>query len=337
MKILFVDHPEGDFLAATLFLGLCREYGTDNVVDWPWKASYHGSTAYYPSVYGPAHGIGETGPFAWFPAQEGRQWTSKEVRARIREFDLVLMSRRDHGVLHMRELIAAVERQAIQRIAIFDGQDDTSVRWDAADEFGAYAYFKRELFDAQADERNGCRLLPCPFASPFVQPSAVGLLDYDVSHLGAGNFFPGVVERHKVSFGAANKAEVDERLRQALAGRRFIGGHVGYEDFLRATARSKIAVCLGGFGWDTFRHWEIPSFEDVLLVRNRSPQIQPYPFIDGETCAEFSTLDEMIAVVQRYLTDDDLRLRVGRAGNAHLWKYHTARARARWLVEEALQ
>lgn len=342
MKILFVDHPEGDMLAGTLFLGLCRLYGAENVVDWPWKASYHGETARYPSVYGPEHGEGVTGPFAWFPAQGGRPWSEEEVRDQIGSFDLIAVSVRDHGILRLRDLIRQVGRRAFRRLVLFDGQDSHVIQRDFTQEFRPDVYAKRELLASAEDVAQGksdaerVRIIPCPFASPLAKLPAV-VKDVDFTNLGAGNFFSGVASRNGGFAGAQNKVQVDEVLRREFAGRIVFTDHVGYEAFLQITAHTRVAVCFGGFGWDTFRHWEIPSFAGTLLLRNRSPQVIPHDFVDGESCAEFSSVDELVSVARAYLDDDARRERVAVAGNALLREHHTAEVRARQLVKEAMR
>lgn len=336
MKVLFINHPEGDMLEAVAYLGLCRLYGADDVVDWPRKASYHGETARYPSVYGPEHGEGVTGPFAWFPAQGGRAWSDDEVRDRAREFDVVVASIRDHAVAALSLLVARVGRGALRRLVLLDGQDSDAIRWDLAVRFRPDVYAKRELLARLPADV--VRVVPCPFASPLDESAEVAK-DIDLADLGAGNFFSGVVARGAATFrGASTKAEVDAALCREFLGRVVVVGHVGYDEFLRATARTRVAACLGGFGWDTFRQWEVPSFRGTLLLRNRSPQIIQYDFVDGESCAEFSwSLAEMVAVARAYLDDDARRERVARAGNALLREHHTCEARARQLVEEALR
>jgi hypothetical protein len=335
MRVLLINHPEADFLESLLYLGLCREFGADNVVDLPWKASYHGEVAHYPSLYGSGEGV--TGPFAWFPAQTGRAWSGDEVCARIGEFDVVLCSIRDRAFQKMREILSRVGRQAIRHLALFDGQDGDDCAWGLADEFKPSVYFKRELLSRDAPSRvAGVRLLPCPFASPLGEAAQL-TKDIPVTNLGGGNFFVGVFTRGGCGFsGARSKQEVNDRLAREFGGQ-FVGGQEGYDSFLNMTARSKIGVCFGGFGWDTFRQWEVPSFHGTLLMRNRSPQVIPNDFVDGQTCAEFNSLDELVTCIREYLDDDTKRERVALAGNALLREHHTVQARAKYVISEMMK
>src|SRR5271168_2378724 len=88
-RVLFCDHPEDDFLAGVLYLGFCQELGPENVVDFPYKGSYHGEVHRYPSIYGSDsgsrpweswnQGAGCTAPFAWMPSTPGRVRAFAEI------------------------------------------------------------------------------------------------------------------------------------------------------------------------------------------------------------------------------------------------------------------
>lgn len=323
-----MDHIESDYLANILFLGLCQEYGPDNVIDWPWKGSYHGEISLYQSYYDPNE-IGKTEPYNWMIAQPGKPWADEEIFSSIDEFDLVILaSPRISNMAALRKLINKVGRKRIKQLVFIDGEDGDYIRHDIVEEFSPSVYFKREMLSAKLSAK--CRVMPCPFASPaIIYPNVKK--DIDIMNLSGGNYFAGVGKNSIL--GVNSKEELDNILQNE-----FKNACVGYlkKGYFDAINRSKMAVCLGGWGWDTLRLWEIPSFETLLLV-NKSPLLMPYPFINGEHCIEFETINELLTIIHKYLDNEDERVKIAKAGNEHLRKYHTAKARARYLVEESFR
>ena len=85
MKLLWLEHPEPDYVSALTYLGLCEELGAENVIDWPYKGTLHGETCEGP------HGL--CSPcWSWFPPQPGRRWSDDEVFSRLQEFDLAVLA-----------------------------------------------------------------------------------------------------------------------------------------------------------------------------------------------------------------------------------------------------
>ena len=127
---------------------------------------------------------------------------------------------------------------------------------------------------------------------------------------------------------------------RAEFGPRFVGG-IGMEvwrhwpDYLDALARARIAISVRGYGYDCLRFWEIPSF-DTMLVSDKLPIVKPYPFEDQVHAAYFDIIEELIAIVRRALSDPVWSTRIAKAGNEHLRTHHTARARAKQLLQASL-
>lgn len=334
MRALFIDHPEADFLSATTFMGLHEILGENGIVDWPFKKSYHGQLHEYPSIYdfgagtSPWHSwkkgddgraVGTTAPFQWMPALLGREWSEDEVLAALsgHEFDLcILASPRKYNMQDLRRLRNRVGRDKIPPLVFMDGEDYDTLRWDVVAEFGAKLYLKRELLHNPGG--TPCRLEAFPFASPVPEMPAVEK-DIDVL-FAAGKTWAGREEAH--------------RALTAEFGSRIDVGHRPYSEYLQAINRAKIAISVRGWGYDTLRVWEIPSFE-TMLVADRLPIIRPYPFEHGQTCALFDDVKGLVDGVRCALEDEQWRARIAKAGNDHLRKHHTARARAQQLLDYA--
>jgi hypothetical protein len=333
MKVLFVDHPEADYLASMLYMGLCELLGDDNVVDYPYKPSYHGVLHTYPSCYEHTEACGSTGPFSWSRPSAGRAWGRDEVILRIKEFDLVVLaSPRKNSIRDLRDLVGAIGLDAMPPRAVVDGEDYPDIRWDLYSEFEAQRCFKRELFADSAGRKGvfgGPRpelqdaLRPLPFASTMARRPERAK-DIDVLFLGGGTW-PG-------------RYEVCAALQSDL-GAQFVGGVgvtldlAGYQD---ALSRSKIGISIRGFGYDTMRFWDVPSF-DTLLLADRTPLLKPHPFVDGEHAVYYDDTAHLLRQVRGLLADDGTRERIARAGNAHLRAHHTPKARAAYLIKESLR
>jgi hypothetical protein len=345
MKVLYIDHPEADFLSAVVYMGLVEELGPENVVDWPYKKSYHNQNHVYRSPYDNDPGdskwntwqttnegpMGFTSPFEWFrSAGPGVELTLDEIAASIGSFDLVVLaSPRKYNRAALSQLISKVGRHSMRRLVMMDGEDYSEIRWDFVQEFSPSVYFKRELLpnppDIHSSQRQrmqgSVRVVPFPFASvvPVFPPKPK---DIDVMFLGGGT-------------SPARQAAVDAL--RAEFGDRLYGGvnqHLSYSDYLDVINRSKIAICVRGFGYDTLRFWEIPSLE-TMMVSDRIPLIKPFPFEDGVHINYFDNSEHLVRVVQRWLGDEAGRQQIAKAGNQWLRQHHTGRARAKQLLEEA--
>ncbi len=322
MKTLYLEHPEADFMGAIVYMGLCEELGAENVVDYPYKKSYHGETDVYPSFYEKGQ-MGCTGPFGWFHGQQGREWARQEVLDRFSEFDLVVLgSPRTFGIAALDDLVQAVGREKLPPLALVDGEDYRDIRVDLIDRFKPTVYFKRELVAPVLGY--GVLILPFQFASPLppIEPKPK---DIDVLFVG-GATWPG-------------RAETCAALRNAF-GDRFVGGEsvrFSYDDYIDAIARAKVAVSVRGHGYDTLRYWEIPSCPGTLLLADRLPLIRHKPFEEGTHALYFSSSDELVASAQRALNEDFWRQQIAEAGNDRLRTHHTARSRAQQLIEESFR
>lgn len=328
MKVLWLDHPEACFLGGALYMGLCEVLGADNVVDHPHKPSLHGQRHVYPRPWHNGQ-EGTTDPMCWQVASPARAWSDAEVRDRIGEFDVVVVaSPRPVAVDTAKSLVSTLGRDRLRNLVLVDGEDYGQVRWDVIEELKLRVCFKRELLhdppilypQAMTRMAGQVRLVPFPFCSPIPARPPAWVKDIDVLFVG-GNSWSG-------------RAAVAEALSREL-GPRFVGGYLGYDAYLDAINRAKIAVSVRGHGMDTLRYVEIPSFETLLLA-DRLPLIRHHAFEDGVHASYFGSPEELLVKVRHYLANEEDRARVARAGNERLRMHHTAAARARQLLGEAL-
>jgi hypothetical protein len=332
MKVLFLDHPEADYLAAILYTGLCQELGPENVVDWPRKCTYHGENYEGPIPYPPHTGV--SSPFDWFQAQPNSTWTDQEIYDRAHEFDLVILaSPRAYNVAALDDLIARCGRAALKRFVFVDGEDYTTNRWDLIDRFRPSVYFKLSVtktpFEIYVEQKPRLealvRIVPFPLASPVHDVPSVPK-EFDVAFFGGDNWQSG---------GPAARAALSIRLAAEFPN--IVDRRASHAEFISSVAKAKIAVSVGGWGTEPLRTYEILSCPDTLLVREDVDSITPYPFVNGVVTVNFNVgdVEEIVRSVGYYLHHEEDRRRIAQAGNEFLQKHYTPQARARQLLEEA--
>lgn len=339
MKILYLDHPEADFLSALVFRGLCEELGAENVIDWPWMPHFHGQVYEGPV---PHAVIGHCAPYSWMPKNEESAWSDAQVFESFGTFDLVILaSPRAYNTNAVRTLIAKFGRDNF-RLAMLDGEDYTTVRWDLVQEFRPQTYFKTslvpnplEIYPAQkAIMQHQVRVLPCPLATTLSEPPEKIDKITDVCFLGGGNW-RGPRREGQTEDRKPLKPELEKILLDSLPNSKLVLGNVPYEQYLSVVASSKIAVCVSGHGLEPVRTYESMGCRDTLVVREALPQITPWPLVDGQTCATFTSWEQIPEICKLWLQDDEMRSKAARRGFELIWQKYTPRTRAKYILTEA--
>lgn len=332
MRVLFLDHPEPDFMSAMLYLGLKQVLGDDDVVDWPWQPHFHGE-AYHGPVPGNPNGYAE--PFPWMPALPGRKWGDDEVLARLQEFDVVaLASPRAYNT----ERLSRLPRPA--KTVIVDGEDYSTLRWDLIEKFKPAVYFKTsmqnnpfEVYPAEQRARlaDTFKLVAFPLATTFVIEPTQPKKMIDVCFLGGGNWHgprrEGVTEDRPLL-----KPELERLLRSELPNARIVTGNVAYSEFRQTLSASKIAVCVSGHGLEPVRTYEAMSCPGTMVIRERIDHVTPWPL--QTVSAEFGSYAEVPALCRHYLEHDDERRALALEGNKHVLSHYTPSARAWQFLSE---
>lgn len=105
-----------------------------------------------------------------------------------------------------------------------------------------------------------------------------------------------------------------------------------YVDYHYALANSRMAVTMRGSGRDTTRYWEIPLYKTAMVSDGTMGCIHPYPFEDKKTALFYRSIDELVAIVERDMSDPSEADRIAADGQTHLWKYHSTSARAAFFL-----
>jgi len=344
-NILFLTHPESDYGGAMLYQGLCEILGDDRVWDYPIKWSYHGEVHVYstPSI---AHGITDCLP--WFRRRKcnwpvelaGRGTLLSEDLERLAAqrlsdgfFTCVVVESERHWAKEAYARLRNTIEDARVPVVVHDGEDHD--RLDILKTIPADILLKRELPKAQYTsgdfKYDNTRVVAFPFSCPETKilealSSQTALVHYDAALL-CGNTHPW---RQRAANALRDDPEIVEYV--AIApdeGNTDSDKLLVWPDYIRTMAKSRFAVNVRGFGYDTVRFWEAALCSALLTLR---PEIHiPHPYEDGNTALFFDSAKTLCDIVKYTSKFDTFRIYVN--GYKHTLQYHTNAARARSLLE----
>lgn len=329
MKILFLCHSEADFGETFLWNGLRGVLSEEAVVDFPPKLSYRGEMDSRPMNETRENGspdeMGFTTPYLFIKATTQDRYTLERVLDEYSTFDFITFTPRKMAV----DALSVIQSRVEQNIPCFltDHEDSDTVRDDLGVRFGVKAYFKRELVPGMRSE---FPLHPLPFSSYLDEETIKWYASSTESLKKTGDVFG--------MFGLTYQRREDAVQLARTSGRTFLGGtdqRLDHVQYLESIASHRIGLSIRGWGLDTVRFWEVPSFPTVLLA-DTLPLIIPNPFIDGVN-AVFVREDLSDLVEKIHSTLDGDWEAIARRGMEHLREYHTNAARATYFLKEIEQ
>jgi len=110
------------------------------------------------------------------------------------------------------------------------------------------------------------------------------------------------------------------------------GGGYDYNTYKNILAQSYIAVDAWGGGDCCARLWEIFANKTCALTQKYNI-LFPDKFINGKTYVEYSSIEEFESRVRYLLANKDECVTIGNEGFKHLQKYHTAKQRVKYIIE----
>jgi len=293
--ILFITSPEIDFLQDIIHEGLDELLGPERVICYPYKDYSRFQYNLYPGSAG-------RDPHRT-PLDRPHLLEMKDSVDAV-----VVGSIRGQAVKTWAEL---QDQFTHCPVAILHGEE----RDDPWPSGIRYTHrFKMDLLPEQAEPD----LFPLPLAAP-----ARVMLPEDL---------PRDID---VSFVARSTRRIRRRCAEALSREGFLvllDADLPREQFCWILNRSKIAVSTSGAAYDTFRYWEIP-YHGALLLSQRLPILIPDNFVDGRSAVFFDTPEEMMARIRELLADPDRLAEIAANGRRLSHEKHTAKARARYMLE----
>ncbi len=357
VRILFLTDDALDYASDPLYVGLSRVLGSDRVVDYPYKRSFHDPDA---SV--------------WCLSQRpGRRYSREEIVDLLRErtFDLVcLASFRQESLDECARLYG---QAPFPPMVFVDGEDGANLRHDVLGRFPIRVYFKRDYvwkmgsrlrdlgalaWTFRGDRALFERTVPLPLSIVTdTLPDCGGVKkEIDVSYRGrashprrvkavdilsgmegirfAGGVYASPDDRaYKLKHGAVERLrakvledgpapEADRQKKQRP------------EEYYREIAASKIAVALRGGGLTaSLRYFEIAGL-GTMLLSDRPETLIPDDFADRRHAVFCRPdLSDLAELVRYYLREEKARAAITAEGRAHLLKYHTCERRAEYFLD----
>lgn len=318
MKILFLIHPEQDYGEAFIFQGLCELLSQENIILYPFKLSYLGINDNFYLLHR-ENKLGSTCPVPYMIPKRMRMYPFEEIFDLMHEFDFIILSSPRHYPVHALRFIKKIYGKIPKPLIFVDSEDSDTLRTDLIEEFKPQVIFKRELTHSIDN------VYPLPFSStiPYLQEK------FDDQNKTLDLFctlgFTHSIRKEVIDFLLEKKITESSYLSLDIPEDLRAGKYkpmLSYQDYLKAIASSKIAISVRGHGRDTVRYWEIPSFETLFLVKD-SGIIIPNPFTDGVNCVQFNSLPDLEDKIKYYLSHDEERIKIAKAGKKHTLAYHT--------------
>jgi hypothetical protein len=346
MKILFVPSNTPDFLEDIIYHGLINLFGRKKVIDYPMKASYHCDKKSVTErvEFGCRCSLLNQN-FKRFPSlhffDKKFDFDSK-TEIKVDDFDLVVFGSLRPDVSN---IVKNILKECIKRgvISVFlDGEDDPFVRNIYFQ--GVNFYFKRETlisFQNIAFKKRSPRLIfqllktrsivPLGFSNIFnVMPLTFGIIDY--------GFKPVKEKEFDVSFIATPtskwRLQVNTFLKKYVKKRKlkaFIGYGLNLLEYMKFLSKSKISISVRGGGFDTYRYWEIP-YANSMLLSEMPDIIIPNNFKEGVSASFFKNIDELKNKLDFYIKKEEV-LEMAEEGRKLLMKKHTSIARAKQMLD----
>ena len=306
-RLLIITHDFSDYGMDTLYDGLCRVLGKENVIEFPWKPTLHGCNPQKAGDYPCTFNYGD------------RQLPLDEILTDLdnNRFDLIIYA--DVVQMAYPDEIRLIMKKAKDLPAVlYDPYDNCYTPWKKTLDYTGRdtfdLYFKREML---AGVDYGANAFPLPFSFPEGLINGFHHADRSNAVFWAGKRVWGLRPLYIPSIEQILNRKFDKMFNQ--------------EEYRRALQSSRIGLSFFGSGFDTVRYWEIPAYGAMLLAE-RPPIRIPHNFIDGKSAVFFEDLPDLEAKLNHYLNHPDEAAQIAAAGSQILKRYHTSTARARQFL-----
>ncbi|MDB4264706.1 glycosyltransferase [bacterium] len=306
-RLLIITHDHSDYCMDTLFDGLCRVLGVQNVTEYPWKPVLHGKNS------AAAHNY----PCAFNYPGEPESVDQIVQELADHRFDVIIYA----DVVQMaypREIRRIMDAGRNLPMVLYDTWDNCYTPMDRVLKYigreTVDLYLKREMLSSID---YGPRAFPLPFGYPGER-----IANRIVKTRALDVFWAG-----KREWGL--RPLYLERV-EKLLGRTFTETF-SQSEYTELLQESLIGLSFSGTGFDTVRYWEIPAHGGMLLTE-RPPIEIPHNFTDGQTAVFFEDLPELEEKLVHYIAHPQEAIKIAAAGHRHFLKFHTTTARARQLL-----
>ncbi len=303
-RLLIIGHVNADVGADALYDGLCRTLGAEQVVEYPWKAHYHGA----PTAEHIHHPCASNHPGCPYAVEE----LVHELRAG--RFDLILYA----------DPLELTATEDVERL-VWANPDTPVFLLDTQDQgFNVFDAMRRRIRRETTAGAFKREMLMGHDYGPQVWPLNLACMDGAIPE----RLPP---KRTRDLFWAGHRHLGLRRLYLDSVEQHFecpLPLHVSPLEYRKMLGESLLGLDFFGLGFDTVRYYELPAHGCMLLAERRPIQI-PNNFRDGREAVFFDDLPELIEKLHYYLAHKREAAEIARAGHTHLQLHHTSSARAR--------
>ena len=364
MKILFITLPDPDHQTDQMYTGLCSILGSDKVVTFPAKPTYHDPTEK-----------------VWFIPQSSTTPISQEEvieKLHRHEFSIICLPPRPVALSTLDSLQQSYT--PLPPLVLLDGEEDTRIRHELLARYPVQLYFKRDyiwgtrnrLWDF-IDAARSFKWNRSLFNRTFPLPLGVALQSIpsnpceerilDISYTGRSSHscrpkvikllkkattfqFNGGLYRDQDDRSYKMKGSSIERLKD-----KFIHSSAnppdyevaklspypdshGHNPYFDQIFRSKVALSLRGGGFTPpIRYYEIVACK-TLLLSDIPYSVIPNNFIHKTHAVFFQrNLSDLLELAEHYIRHDTERQDIIENGYRHLINYHTCEKRAEYFLD----
>lgn len=360
LRVLCLCDYQADFLAHTILTGLWEMENVE-VYEMPILQSVRGRIDEgYDLPDGTRGMTGCTGYLQPNPLPEQNHTEEEISDLGWNNFDLIVAT---SGREYVRRTLHTLNNKfwwnynrISERLVICDGEDSSYVDRDFLSRWRPRVFFKRELerkysFPAY-ESAYGVPTFPLQFGSftrslPEIDDTQK---DYDIFvSLGRTNpirdkaiivLLEAVYDKQVC---ASGRAWIATNSNSPIVEGHKYGLHLHdllpWNEYMEKQGKSKIGISLIGFGNDCLHSWELFSQKTCVLYQNTGLHI-PYPFRNLEHCIYFDEKDlsNLPSQIKHALLNWDIyHSKIAQAGKEHCHKYHSTKARAKYLIDISMK
>ena len=350
MKVTLLTHPEMDYGATGIILGIYDSLPLANIVEYPHVKHLRGQIDDW--YFLPDGKRGYTGPPSYMTRPlPPNERTEEEFLDTIKDVDWIIATSCRSQVIAALDLIVVRLGKPPENLILCDGEDTPLIRDDLIERYRPIAYLKRELYTEKpfGSWRHCCpptQIWPLPFAAYSSQwPDDIDdskeakqydlFLSLGITHHSRNNLLRSFIETgNKLGLHSYFATNHDSPIRQGEL-LPYFNDMLPWPDYMRSQAGSRIGGSIRGFGRDALHAWELASFRTCMIYVK--PRIyMPYPFIDGIHCVKDDEACEAVPhLIEHLIQEPQLRWQIATNGCEHLRRYHTAARRFQYAIDVA--
>ena len=308
IKILLSTHHTIDYGLDTLYDGLCRVLGHENIFEYPTKSTLHGFI-----LDGYSHHP------MYFNYPRGTSDDKKIAMLQNNEFDIILVNSR---IKRDKFFDIVVEKSKEIPTFVIDVIDFNHEDVELLDKVNARLCFKRECYK---DRVYDSRVTPMSlsYSEKYVPTEDVDKSNF-IFWIGRG-----YSKRYRYIDIVKDMVELPSIL-IVTKGKKALYGQKEYSQKLLS---SKVALNFKGYGWDNVRYYGIPAHR-TLLFSKVLPIYVEHEFTDGDNAVFFHDIKEMKEKLTYLLNNPDYVDKLRLRGYEHFLKYHTTAKRAKQMLDK---